>query len=226
MTALETWIKENVKEGSDINKAVDLMKDLDPLKNIQTKEQAFAFIQRNSLFNSAFDAEVNSRVRNHDDRFRDSELPGILKEEREKTIKELNPKETEDQKSNRELRERLDAMETKEKNQILKESLREKAKRIAEEKKVPYDPLRAERLFVYGDKAEDILNEEIDYFKTAIDSELEKKVKGQFTTKTPIYNNGDKGLTQLDMYDLNQIAIHSPEKKAEVLAEIKRRTTQ
>lgn len=179
------WIKKNIREGADIKEAESLIKDLDPLKNIKSKTEALAFIERNDLFRSALDSETSIRVDNALERFKENKLPGIVKEEQEKIRKELNPEETEQDKRIRELEQKLEAADNEKLQSNTKLTLREKAKQLAEETGVPYDPLRAERLYVYGDKAEEMLTDEINYLKGTIEKELSSKLKGQYINTAP-----------------------------------------
>ena len=179
------WIKANVKDGADIAEAEKLIKDLDPMKNVKTQEDALSFIDRNQLFKSALDAETSRRIDRHDDRFKADKLPDILKSERDKILKELNPEMTEEQKRIAELEARLAQKDKAEAMNTLKSKLRQKAKDLG------YDPLRAEKLAVYGDEAEKMLDDEVKYFETSINTALEKKVKGQFTPQDPNRNQSD-----------------------------------
>jgi len=173
------WIKANVKEGANVAEAEELVKDLDPLKNITTAESALAFIDRNSVFKSALDAETSRRVLKHDEKFQAEKLPEILKAERGKLEKELNPDLTPEQKRIAELEEwQQDQLLTTGENQ-LKESLRAKAKEIG------YDPLRAETLYIYGDNALKMLEEEKGYFDSKLKTELEAEIKTRFAPNVP-----------------------------------------
>lgn len=187
---LKQWIKANVKDGADVNEALELIKDLDPLKNITTPDEALDFIKRNKLFNSALDSETSIRVENHDKKFRENKLPEIMKEEREKLQKELNPEMTKEQKEIAELKAKIEASEAKDKNNARKVELRERAKELAEKNGVPYDPLRAERFYVYGDDAEKLLEDNIMYLKNVIDTELSSKIKSQFGNTPPPQTGG------------------------------------
>jgi len=173
------WIKQNVRDGADIREAENLLKDLDPLKNIKSQEDALRFIDRNTVFKSALDAETSRRVERHDDRFKSEKLPELVKAEREKIMKEINPDLTPEQKRIAELEQRLQQNDREKAEQSLKASLRQKASELN------YDPIRAEQLFVYGDKAVEKLQSEVDYFQSAIDKALEKKLKGQYSPKEP-----------------------------------------
>lgn len=184
MTIID-WIKANAKEGANIAEAEGLVKDLDPLKNITEPAQALDFINRNSVFKSALDSETSLRIENHDKKFTESKLPGLLKIEADKIRAEINPKETPEQKDNRELRERLDAMEKNEANGKRKIELRTIAAEYSKEKGVSYDPLRAEKFVSFGDDAETILKDTIDYTKSYSDKLLEEKMKDYFKGSPP-----------------------------------------
>lgn len=184
MTLLE-WIKKNAVEGADITEAEGLIKDLDPLKNIQTKDEALAFMERNQVFKSALDAETSRRADKAVDKFKEKNLPEIIKEREEAVRKEVNPEETPEQKRIRELEEKLANSDKEKQQNALKAELRQKAKEIAEKKGVPYDPLRAERLFIYGEDAESVLNDEIDYIGQTIEKQLSDKLKSKYVGKTP-----------------------------------------
>ena len=63
------------------------------------------------LSQSRFDARVNSAVKTHDEKFAKEKLPSLIETEREKIRKELDVKETPEQKMLREQTERIDKLE-------------------------------------------------------------------------------------------------------------------
>lgn len=185
MTLLEKWIKENAKEGANIDEALGLVKDLDPLKNIQTKDEALTFMERNTAFRSALDFETTRRAEKAIETFKEKRLPDLLKENEEKVRAEISPNDTPEQKEIRELKEWQQNQLKKEKQYEQKAMLRNKAKELAEQEGVQFDPLRAEKYYVFGDDAENVLLDEIKYLKSTIETELSTKLKGQFGTQQP-----------------------------------------
>lgn len=182
---LKQWIKANVREDVDVNEALELIKDLDPLKNIATPDEALDFIKRNKLFNSALDSETSIRVENHDKKFVENKLPEIMKEEREKLQKELNPDADPRDLRIAELEAKSAANDNEKKQHSKKLELRNKAKELAELNGVPYDQTRAEKFSIFGDDADKMVEEDIMYLKTTIDSQLSQKIKSQFGNGQP-----------------------------------------
>ena len=195
------WVKKNSVEGADLSEAEALIKDKDPLKNVLTKEDALSFIERNELFRKALDSETSRRVETGIENFKEKKLPAILKDEKEKIAKELNPDLTDEQKRIRELEDKIKLAETKEQQQERKSFLRLKAKELAEEHKIKYDPLRAEKYHVYGDAAEKYLSEDISYLKSVVNEELESKLKGQYVGNPPKGDQLDPATVDQKIYE-------------------------
>jgi hypothetical protein len=169
MTLID-WIEANAKEGADISEAKGMIKEMDVLSTIVGAEKAVDFIKSNPELRKGLDSEVSRAVKSHDERFMETKLPEILKEERSKINAELNPKETPEQKRIRELEERIKAQDEKEILMQRKAALREKAKELE------YDPIRAERFAAYGDEAEKMLEEDAEWIKSTFDSRLSKQL--------------------------------------------------
>ena len=64
MDELLKWIKANMKEGAKVEEVEKLVKELDPLGKIKTKEDALKLIKDNGFLNSALDSETSLRVDN------------------------------------------------------------------------------------------------------------------------------------------------------------------
>jgi len=180
MTVKE-WVNSNavLKDGVSLDELEKLVNDLDPLKNITTKEQAIDFMNRNSVFKSGIDSVISTAVASHDERFQKEKLPGILKEETEKIRLELNPKETPEQKRLRELEEKLAQADKRETVNKLKMELREKAKEL----KYNGD---TDRYAVYGEDAFKYLQEDKEYMDTRIE-----EVKKEFYKDNPAPHKGE-----------------------------------
>ena len=180
MEELLKLIKANMKEGADIAAIETLAKGLDVLAGVKTVDDAKEFIRKNDLLNKANDSNVSIAVQSHDDKFTKDKLPGLLKEEREKTIKEVNPEESKDQKIIREQKERIDALEATGKRSDLKTTLLSQAKELGYSGNVD--------LFLgHGEKAGDFLKSEAKRFKTAVDERVSsdiKKLYGDIKPKT------------------------------------------
>jgi len=175
MTVME-WIKANAKDGANLAEVEEM---LDRSKLPETKEQAWDFIQKNQVFRSALDAEVSRATAAHDVKFMENKFPDILKAEREKLLKELNPQETPEKKEIREIREELAAAKREKEENARKDILRKKAAEIG------FDPLRAEKYSVFGDNAEAQLLEDHQYMTGFVKTELEKETKKRFGNTTP-----------------------------------------
>ena len=201
MTLLEK-VKESLKEGVD-------------------------FLEIEKLYKSELDAETSKRVENHDAKFKVEKLPGLVAEESKRLEKEitlkLQPNETPEQKRIKELELKIQANEKKEKDSVRKTELREKAKALAEAEKVPYDPTRAELLYVYGEEAESILEKDIKYLKSTLEKELSSKIKGQYSKDEPKSGMKMDGLDKLTYDELNKLAIEKPDIKPAIFSEIDER---
>jgi len=132
MGQITDFVKANFTpaEGIDITEVEKLEKDLNPLKNITDVEGAIDFMQRNEILSKGLKKYNTTSIEMHDDKFMKEKYPELLKADREKYIKELNPEETPEQKKIRELSEKIEQAEFKEKQNMLKLALQDKAKEI------------------------------------------------------------------------------------------------
>ena len=185
MTIID-WITQNatLKDTATMKDLEKLVDDLDYMKNVKTVEEARAFIMRSDILKRALDKETQERVDSHDKNFKDKELPKLEKEITDRVNKELNPEETAKDKQIRELIEKEAARDKKEATTELKKSLREKASELG------YDPIRAERYYVYGDTALTVMEKEFTDNKKYIETEVDKLSKERFKGQ-PIPKGGD-----------------------------------
>jgi len=132
MGQIADYVKENFTpaEGIDLSEVEKLEKDLDPLSGITTPDQALDFMGRNPLFEKGLKKHETQAIEKHDSKFKTDKLPGLLKEEREKAIKEANPEETPEQKRIRELEDNAKARDKSDAEKDLKIALAAKAKEI------------------------------------------------------------------------------------------------
>ena len=132
MGQIADYVKENFTpaEGIDLSEVEKLEKDLDPLSGISTVDQALDFMGRNPLFEKGLKKHETQAIEKHDDKFNKEKLPGLLKDERDKAIKEANPEETPEQKRIRELEDKISASDKRDTNNALKIELAAKAKEI------------------------------------------------------------------------------------------------
>ena len=130
MEELLKLIKANMKDGADIIAIEALVKGLNPLAGVTTVEEAKEFIRKNDILNKANDSNVSIAVKSHDDKFAAEKLPRLLKIEGDKIRKEINPTESKEQKTIREQKERIDALEANGKRSELKTSLLNQATEI------------------------------------------------------------------------------------------------
>jgi len=185
MSKLLDWIKENAKEGANIAEAEELV-NTGTFDGIKTKEQAIDFMGKNEVFKSANDSLISTAVSNHDERFMSEKFPGLIKAEKEKFRKELNPDLTPEQKRIAELEERdrlrdekdqlRDAQDAK---KDLEKTLRQKAVDLK------YDPLKAEKYSIYGEKAVEMLESEAKDFNAAIEAAEKGFVKSSLSGPAP-----------------------------------------
>ena len=199
MNSLEKWIEENSKDGADIAKAKELIKDLDPLKNITTSDEALAFMERNSVFRSAIDAETSRRSEKAIETWKGKNLDKLMKEKEEQVRLELNPEEDPRDKTIREMQEKMKQRDIKDAQTELKAKLRAKASDIG------FDPIKAERYYIYGDDAEKMLVEDSEYFSTTLNEKLEKEIKTRFAGQTPKGSPApEKLINRTDFNDMSQ----------------------
>jgi len=141
---------------------------------------------------------INAEKSKWGETYKKDKLPSILaevrKDEKEKTIKELNPEETEADKRLRVIEEELKTSKETIKVNSLKENLRTKAKEIG------FDVSRADRYSIYGDSAEEAMKADHDYFTKFVTEEIDKKIKGSFDKKDP--NKSDKQTGKLTISEL------------------------
>ena len=130
MEELLKLIKAGLKEGSDFTAIEKLVKDLNVLSGIKTVDEAKELIAKTDLLKSATDSLISIAVKSHDDKFTAEKLPGLLKDEGEKIRKEINPEESKEQKTIREQKERIDALEATGKRSELKTTLLNQAKEL------------------------------------------------------------------------------------------------
>lgn len=177
MSKLLEWIESNIKDGVDIAEVKPLVQEI--TVNIENREDAAAFIEKNTFVKAELDSKISKSVDNALERFKESKLPGLLDDEREKIRKELDPDETPEQKEIRELREQLQKNESERAIDKRKADLRKKANELK------YDPDRAEGLFIYGEDAEKVLEKEVEYFQSQLKSGIEQVIKEKYGDTPP-----------------------------------------
>lgn len=132
MGQIADLIKANAtfKEGFDIAEVEKLENDLNPLSNLTDVDKALDFIGRNDYLSRANTKAITQAIEKHDKKFNDEKFPELIKAERDKLMKELNPEETPEQKKIRELSDKIAEAERKEKASVLKSELMAKAKEL------------------------------------------------------------------------------------------------
>lgn len=178
MSVLEN-IKQYLKDDADLNVVSEILNDLNPLKNVKTKEDALNFIDRNEVFKQALKSQVDRRFDIGLQTWKENHLPSLINDEREKIIKELNPEETEDQKRLRAAEQKLKEFESKEKRVELENKLMGKAKEIG------FDPVFARSFSMFGDEAESKLNSFNEYVQNYSKSKMNEQLKGVYSNQTP-----------------------------------------
>lgn len=184
MGKISDWIKANAKEGADIS-AVEALIEASTIEGIDSKEKAYDFMTKNPFFTSALDMATTKAVNSHDEKFKSDKLPELVKAEREKLMKELNPGETEDQKKLRELEE----WKT---NQLLKDARYEQEKLLrAKAKELSYPEEMAERYTAFGEKALEFLESDAKFWKSDFETKMEAKVKELYKGNPPKQSTSD-----------------------------------
>jgi hypothetical protein len=168
---LTEWTRANVREGANLAEFEELASGL---KLPDTPEGAWDFIQKNKPFKSYFDSALSKKNAEYDKRFQEEKLPDIEKQLTERLRAELNPKETPEQKTIRELKERLDAKERNEKIGTIREALRKKASEKG------FDPDLAAELAVFGDDAEARLEAFAEKWSAGLNAKIEEIAKQKF----------------------------------------------
>lgn len=132
MGQIADYVKANFTpaEGIDISEVEKLETDLNPLSRLKTTDQFLDFMGRNEGFEKALKKHETQAIEKHDEKFKTDKLPGLLKDEREKAIKEANPEETPEQKRIRELEDNAKARDKSDAEKDLKIALAAKAKEI------------------------------------------------------------------------------------------------
>jgi len=180
MSVILDWVKDNAKDGANLAEFEDILSGK-TIDSIDSKEKALKLFYENKLMKAAFDSEISKKVQNHDDRFREEKLPGLLEAERERLRSELNPQETPEQREMRELRSEMAKIKAERDMATLKDKLRARAKDLN------YDPERAAKLAIIGDfdKANSMMEEQAEYLKTALDTERTKIVNQRLGGEAP-----------------------------------------
>lgn len=204
MTVLE-WIKANAREGANIAEAEEMLASS---KMPETKEEAWNFIQKTPAFKSAMDAEVSRATAKHDENFMVNKFPEILKAERNKLMKELNPEETPERKELREIREEL----AKEKAEKAFELRRNALIKKATEK--GFDPELAAELAVFGEDAETKLDVFVEKFSKNVNNKYEQTVKEKMGNSAPVGSAGNIGA-------ITKEALATPEGRKALLEQAK-----
>jgi hypothetical protein len=172
------WLQSNVQDGANLAEFEELISG-DLIDGIDSKDKALELLYNNRLLKAAFDSEISKKIENHDNRFKEEKLPSLLDEARESLRRELNPKETEEQKEIREMREQLKELKAKEQRANLERTLISKAKELN------YDPERAAKLAILGDDAEKFMQDEAAFHQKALESQKEQLINGALAGKPP-----------------------------------------
>ncbi|MCK4820993.1 hypothetical protein KA005_34830, partial [bacterium] len=140
--------------------------------------QFLDFMGRNEGFKNALKKHETQAIEKHDAKFTTDKLPGLLKEHGDKIRLEVNPKETDDQKANREMREEIQGL---------------KNEKIS-------DKLKADLL---GKKAEIGYTGDIELFMHLGDKALE--TMEAYHSKNTEYLTGEREKIQKELYGNNKI---------------------
>jgi len=180
MGQIADYVKANftAAEGIDISEVEKLEVELDPLSGLKTTDQFLDFMGRNEGFKNALKKHETQAIEKHDEKFKTDKLPSLLKEEREKAIKEANPEETAEQKRIRELEDNAKARDKSDAEKDLKIALAAKAKEIGYTENI--------ELFMHlGDKAIETMEAFHATNTKYLDGEKEKILKELYKGKPP-----------------------------------------
>jgi len=184
MGELSDWIRSNAKEGADTSAAEALVEKY-TIENITSKEQAINFMKKTDVFVRGLDSLVSDAVNNHDRRFQEEKLPGIVEAEKARIKLELNPPKTEAEKRLYDAEQKIAAMEAKDAEWRLKEALSVKAREIG------FPVARVGRYSVYGDRAAEEMEADLEWKKEAVKESLEAEIKNRFGGDAPKKQEGD-----------------------------------
>ena len=180
MGQIADYVKDNFTpaEGITISEVEKLEKDLNPLSGLSTTDQFLDFMGRNEGFKNALKKHETQAIEKHDTKFKTDKLPGLLKEHGDKIRLEANPKETDDQKEIRELKEwKLDS-ERSGKEKDLRIELKDKAKEVGYTGDI--------ELFMHlDDKAIETMTAFHETNTKYLEAEKEKLVKEVYGKNTP-----------------------------------------
>jgi hypothetical protein len=132
--------------------------------------------------------------------FQEKKLPELIKLERDKIMKELNPEETAEQKRIRELEERIAAQDAKEQREMQKAKMRDIGKTKG------LDVTLAERLYALPDEDAGFV---IDAFEKLAREKTELQTRLQYGSKPPA--GGSSGAKSISLGEYNRL---SPKEQA------------
>jgi hypothetical protein len=180
MAELLELIKSVAKEGADFTEIEKTIGTLNPLTGLSTKEEAWDFVvKEKGLLLSAFDMKQTERAETIETNLRKGKIADEWKERETALRKELNPEETPEQKTLREMSEKIASMESDKSTTSLKSELSKKAQELE------FDPIKAQDYAVYGDQAMDKLEADATWFKEQLESRLSAEMKKQFPGGPP-----------------------------------------
>ena len=193
----ETVLK-NLSESANKGE-IEALFDRYDTEDIVDSKTALDFILKNRALRSGLDSYVTRAVTEHDKRFVSDKLPKILEEERDKIKAKLNPAKTEAEKELAAIKDDMAKMKAKGVRLELEKHLRRKAKELE------YPEDRAERFAVYGDEAEQRLEEEAEFFKTHISTRLESEIKTRFKGVEPPKKSDGDNTKVMDRADFDKL---------------------
>jgi hypothetical protein len=184
MGQITDFVKANFTpaEGIELSEVEKLERELDPLSGLTTIDHALDFMGRNDLFSRALKKHETTAIEKHDEKFTTTKLPEILKAEREKIVKELNPEETPEQKRIRELEDREKQRDKSDAEKDLRIELQKKAKEIGYTRSID--------LYMHlGDKAIETMVAEHTQNTEYLTAELDKLKKELYGNNPPPKNS-------------------------------------
>ena len=200
------WVEKNVKEDADLEEFRKMIPDAQTLSKHP---------EIRPLIDSAISIAVNS----HDKKFTEEKLPDIIKAEREKLIVELNPEETIEQKQLRETREKIEALEKRDRDNLRKAEIRKKSNEL-DIAKLGLTPEFFEPYALFGDDAIPTLEAFVQQATTSFTQALEKELASRLGTTAPKAGITPTGAAPKSMDEANALARTSPDAFAAIQAKI------
>ena len=205
MSKILEWLKTNAQlnDGVNIDDLKPIIEENNPLNQLKTDDQKDAFIKANFL--PQFNRAVDSAVKNHDTKFQNEKLPGLLEAERKKTLDEVNKPETAEQIEIRELKQWKEGQVRKNQLDERKRSMRDLATKL-EADKVGLTAEIFEPFAIFGEEAEKTATALHAAVSNRFNELLEQEKQKLYGGKAPTGGDQEASANQMKRSDWNQLS--------------------